>query len=43
MEMQSVCTGITAPKLRLSTNRLLSNEIVSTFAQIYAWIVSSYT
>ncbi|KAL9348732.1 hypothetical protein Peur_060098 [Populus x canadensis] len=29
MEMQSVCTGITAPKLRLSTNRLFSNEIIS--------------
>ncbi|CAK7347646.1 unnamed protein product [Dovyalis caffra] len=29
MEMQSVCTGITAPQLRLSANRLLSHEIVS--------------
>ncbi|KAB5526775.1 hypothetical protein DKX38_020622 [Salix brachista] len=29
MEMQSVCTGITAPKLRLSANCLFSNEVVS--------------
>lgn len=31
MELQSVCRGFTAPKFRLTPNRLLYNQIVSKF------------